>query len=298
MSPFKSLNQEKKSLLVLLLINIYWGITTVYMKNVLKYMSPQAYMVLRFGAGSLFLLLVFHKKVPHFSKQIIKKGLVLGTLLFIPMILTVIGLKYTSTSNSVFISQLSFIVVPAIVFIHYKIKAPIYFYISMIALTTGILVFSNAFGSGLNFGDGITFISMFVNSINILVIDKISKEEDPILLGIAQMVFATVLSLVFGLKDIPSVIWNFESIYIIILTGMIGSGVAFTLRISTQKHLNAITVALVSLTSPIFGLIGAIAIPDSSGNTESLTFGKVLGSIIIIGAISYYLLMEKKEQRS
>ncbi|TDW08053.1 putative membrane protein [Breznakia blatticola] len=290
-------NKNKWAIIELFLVNAYWGYTTVLMKNVLQYMSSNAYILLRFTSAALFLCIIYYKKIRTINYKTWIRGLLLGVTIALPMLLSVYGLNFTSASNSVFIGQLSFIIVPMFVMIYHRTKPSIYFIITTVLLLLGLIIFSDAINSGFNSGDFITFIGMFINCITILLTSHFMKNEDALELGIAQIIGAAVVSILFGLHDLPKVEWCNESILIIILTGIIGSGVAFTMRTHSQKYLSPILISVMSVVTPIFGLIGASQIPNLQNQVEIITSPKIFGSVMLIIALLYYTTNELKPKK-
>lgn len=111
-----------KNYLYLIIINIYWGFTTVFMKHALFFMNSSTYVGLRMLSGAIFCFIIFRKEWKSINKKSIIQGTILGFLLVMNLELTVWGLEYTSSTNCVFILQLSIIVVPLIECIRTKTK--------------------------------------------------------------------------------------------------------------------------------------------------------------------------------
>ena len=105
--------ENKVGVALISTVMIYWGVTTVLMKHALAYMSSTTYIMLRFTSAAVLVLLIFGRKLyQQKSKILLLHGLILGLLQIIPMECTTFAMYFTSASNSVFIGQLSFIIVP------------------------------------------------------------------------------------------------------------------------------------------------------------------------------------------
>ena len=91
-----------------------WGSTFIVMKNTLQYASPLAFLTLRFCVAALILMaIVFYKKLGLLlKKRIIIYSVVLGMLNVSSVFFQVTGLKFTSASNSAFITSFSVLMVP------------------------------------------------------------------------------------------------------------------------------------------------------------------------------------------
>lgn len=117
-----------------------------------------------------------------------------------------------------------------LIFIRNKMLPPLHFFICIACIVIGLVIFSELYSLGLNIDDIFMLISMLVNSVSLLMIDAYVKGKDSILLGMIQMLSATLFAFFFAIQDSKEMIWNHEVIIILLLTGVIGSGVAFTIR--------------------------------------------------------------------
>ena len=222
------------------------------------------------------------------------QGLVLGILLVVPMELTVLGLNYTSASNSVFISQMSIVFVPVCISLLNKKVPSKNLLLSILITLTGLYVFSHGNGGSFNIGDGITFCSALLNTACIMTMNHFVRDGDAELLGALQIVIAAILSLAAGIFLYETPVLCRTSILIIILTGVIGTGIAYIVQAVGQKYSRAVTVPFIQMLTPVFGMIGAALIPDHNQATELITFHKSMGSIIILFGLAWYMLFENK----
>ncbi|WP_456450769.1 EamA family transporter, partial [Palaeococcus sp. (in: euryarchaeotes)] len=94
----------KRAELILLGITAIWGFTFPAMKVSLSYMSPILFLAYRFGIASSLMLLIFRRRV--LKKEAFLEGALLGITLFFGHGFQIVGLKYTSASNSAFITSL------------------------------------------------------------------------------------------------------------------------------------------------------------------------------------------------
>jgi drug/metabolite transporter (DMT)-like permease len=106
---------------VLLISNIIWGITPIFLEIVLKYLTPLQTTTLRFGVGLLaltFFLLLFKGK-NGFSMLSVKTVILLGWLDAFGYLTATIGLDMTTPGLSTLLSSFYVFIVP---FIAWKIE--------------------------------------------------------------------------------------------------------------------------------------------------------------------------------
>ena len=114
------MQQTRKAELYLILITFIWGGTFVSIKTALDYSSPLILMGLRFFSAYLFFSLFYRVRFKEYTAAVLKKGLLLGVLMFIGYGLQTIGLKYTTASRSGFITYFYALMTPFFQFLILK----------------------------------------------------------------------------------------------------------------------------------------------------------------------------------
>src|SRR5690625_850737 len=104
----------------LIITAIIWGSGFVATAMALTYYTPYQTMAIRFLVGGLLLTIIFYKRIKLLTKQIIGKGVFLGTLLYISFALQTVGLQYTTPSKNAFITAVNVVIVPLIAFLFYR----------------------------------------------------------------------------------------------------------------------------------------------------------------------------------
>src|SRR5699024_12136905 len=93
--------------LLLLLVTIIWGSGYVVNDVLLESLSAFQLLTARFGLTFIMLLFVFHAKIKTINKVTLKKGLILGALLYAAFAFQTVGLIYTTPSKNAFLTQIS-----------------------------------------------------------------------------------------------------------------------------------------------------------------------------------------------
>ena len=296
---FSTARDDTKGTILLVIISIYWGITAVLMKNALDYMNSVTYLFLRFLSASVFLTLIFRRKLKYLNIVTVKRGLIVGLLLTANMELLVLGLNFTSNSNSVFISNLSVVIVPIILCIRDRRLPEGRLVGCILLIMVGLFFLSGGIDSHINIGDAITLGSTIVTSFGILKLEEYCKSEEPLMLGITQIFSACIFSgIVWGFSGFDKPVINMGSASIIFLTGVIGTGIAFIIQVFGQKMTSPVNTALAFISISIFGVIGSAFIPNARGMTEPMTTGKIVGSIVIVMGMAIYVISTYYSEKS
>ncbi|MCA6214630.1 MAG: hypothetical protein PWQ32_1183 [Thermococcaceae archaeon] len=223
----------KRAELILLGITAIWGFTFPAMKVSLGYMPPILFLAYRFGVASLLMLLIFRKRV--LKRETLFEGLILGLTLVFGHGFQIVGLKYTSASNSAFITSLYVVFTPFIAYFLLGDKLKARDFLSLIVAIIGLYLISGA-SLKFNYGDLLTIFCAISFAFQIVLIQKFG-EKDYLSLAFWQIfwnfVFSTIYALVFEGFVVPVKMTPWLGI---LYTGIFATVIAFTLQVKYQKE--------------------------------------------------------------
>ncbi|OXS63936.1 multidrug transporter [Bacillus sp. DSM 27956] len=266
----------------------FWGISFVSTKAVLGTLDPYTLLVLRFGIGALFLLMLLLLKgyrlpiplkyVPHL--------IVLGVLgVFIHQVIQATALLNIDASSAGWMISFSpvFTVILSMMFLHEKMtfsKA-----LGMITAITGVLMVTTA-GSGqsIGFTVNIGYLLMILSTLNWAVYSVLLKK---LRIELPSLVITFYMSLLGFSLTIPFLIrnrgWegisqlsNVEWAHLIFL-GVFVSGIAYWYWAKALEVLDASKVSMFLYLEPVTTLIAAIFLLQ-----EKIFLISILGGVIII----------------
>ncbi|MBR5315475.1 MAG: DMT family transporter, partial [Firmicutes bacterium] len=194
---------EKVAVLGMVLAAILWGFSyplTKYVEN-----CPTYYIIaIRFAIAAVLLAIMFRKSFKNMNKDVIKYAFLLSFAIFAMYAFGVWGIKYTTSVRSSFFTTLSFLMIPIINWIFYKVKISKVIIISAIVCLIGmfLLCYSPDMGSlVINLGDILCTLAALAGSIHIVFVATVSKKEtvDPSLFTIFLMAFISVWGFVMAL---------------------------------------------------------------------------------------------------
>ena len=259
-----------RSELILLGITVIWGFTFPAMKVSLDYLPPILFLAYRFGLASLLMLLIFRSKV--LKKETLKEGFIIGLTLFFGHGFQIVGLKYTTASNSAFITSLYVVFTPFIAYFILREKLKLRDVISLVIALFGLYLISGA-RLDFNYGDLLTVLCALSFAFQIVLIQKFG-EKDYLSLAFWQIFWNFILSLAFALIFEPFILPKNPLPWLgILYTSIFATVIAFTLQVKHQRNTKAHKAALIYSAEPIFGHISAF-----------LTIGEVLSLKGYLGA--------------
>lgn len=277
------MTKQLKADLFLIFITAVWGSSFTLMKNILDDIPPFAFLALRFSTAAIILLIIFHKRLGKLNKTSMLKGFVIGLMLFGSLALQVIGLKYTTAPNSAFITSLSVVMVPIVSSILLKKKPARSSMMGVAFAFIGLFFVSGGLNFKVNIGEFLTLLCAICVTMQIIFIDKFTDNEDPVLLGVLQVVFSAILSIGSWIYiDSKPFTLNQSIVITILVTGVLGTALAYTGQTIVQKFTSPTRAALIFTLEPVFGVVFFILIPNSQSITEKISLHTLIGCVLIL----------------
>src|SRR5690625_2773640 len=104
----------------LIITAIIWGSGFAATAISLEHYFPYQGMSVRFLDGAVILSVIFYKKIRLINKNILFKGVILGSILYFAFALQTVGLQFTTPSKNAFLTAVNVIIVPLILYLFYK----------------------------------------------------------------------------------------------------------------------------------------------------------------------------------
>ena len=193
------------------------------------------------------------------------------------------GIATTDAGKAGFITALYIVIVPLVGKFLLKRKAPPSIWISVPLAAVGLYLLSVTDGFRMEAGDKYILASAFVYAAQILLIDHFSRLVDGIALSCAQFLMITVVSAFGAVVTGESVGADALRVclWAILYTGILSSGVAYTLQILAQKDSNPMVVSLLlSLEAVFAALFGALF------RHERMTGRELFGCLLMFAAVA------------
>ena len=251
--------QKLKGNLMMLLTALIWGTAFVAQSNAMDNVDPLSFMAARYLLGAVVLLPVialFSKKEKNGDRKTLwQGGIFCGVILFIASALQQYGIVYTTTAKAGFITTLYVIFVPVAGLLFGK--KPAWIVWPGVALSTvGFYLLCMTDGFTLEIGDLLVLLCAIAFTAHIMVIDHFSPKVDGVKMSCIQFLVCGVLSLLAALIAGPSAPQAVLSAWLpIVYTGVLSSGVAYTLQILAQKFTDPFMVSLIGSLEAVFATL-------------------------------------------
>ena len=283
---------------------LIWGVAFVFQSMGNNYMQPFTFNAARNFLGFLVLipLIILKLKNPNLLgsktdihikdipvKFTIIGGICCGFALTVAGMFQQYGVKYTTVGKAGFITTLYIILTP-IFGLFIKRKCAFTVWIGAAVAVIGMYMLCITEGFSVSLGDLLVFFCAIFFSVHILLIDYFAPKTDGVVLSCIQFLVSAVVSGIIALIiEQPHFSQLIDGAIPILYTGIMSSGVAYTLQILGQRNFNPTIAALImSLESVISAVASYFAYAMGFlTQDQSLTSIQIIGCVIMFGAVIF-----------
>ena len=214
------------------------------------------------------------------DKRLWKAGLLCGVPLFLACDLQQLGLVYTTAGKAGFLTAMYIVMVPILgVFIKRKLSfmTPI----SVSIAVVGLYLLSFSGNAQINIGDILMLVCAVMFAVQILAVDHFAADVDAVRLNCIQAGVVAVLSSVITVFTEDVQMSALLDCWLpLCYTGFLSMGVAYSLQIIGQKHVEPTAAALIMSLEAVFAaLFGWLLLK------EVMTLSEILGCVMIFIAV-------------
>lgn len=284
--------KQLRSNLLLALTAFIWGAAFVAQSSATDSIGPFTFNMMRSVIGGVVLLPVIAffskkdkkegKKPVGTKKDMIIGGIVCGIALGIASAFQQTGISMGASSGKAgFITAMYILIVPILGLFLKK----------RVGFKTWICVFLGVLGMyflcmkkgelSLSKADFYLIICAFCFSIHIIVIDYFSPKTNGVKMSCIQFFTCAVVNGIFMLfAEAPTINGIYENLIPIFYTGILSSGVGYTLQIIAQKDTSPVVASLIMSLESVFALLCGWIILHEVMNTR-----EILGCLLVFSGI-------------
>lgn len=255
------------------------------------------YMAIRFLMGSLFLIIVFRKKIrAGLNLAFWKHGTIIAVLTVAAYIPGTLTFKYTTATSAGFLFALVVVFTPFLMRIISRVKIERKRYIPIVIVVAGAY-FLCCGTDGFQFGKGeaLALLSTFLMACVFEFSSVYLAQMEPLLLAAYQAGFTGVVCLILSitnrevmppLQSIPGAAWG-----ALLYLGIVCAGITYCLQNFALSKINSTKAALIMCSQPVFTAAASFIMLG-----ERMTGLQAAGGLIIMGGIIYASLMSDNKK--
>jgi len=296
------MKKRPAGMISLLLATVIWGFAFIAQSVGMEHIGPFTFQSVRCALAVAFLFpvsfLLDGKKAGLASTlkkwkdpALWKAGILCGCALFAAASLQQIGLVSTDAGKAGFITAMYIVLVPILgAFMGQRPSAGAI--VSVLLAVAGLYLLSCMGSAGINTGDLLLMGCALAFAVQIRCVDRFAGSVDGIRLNCVQSLVVTVLSVPCALLteriDFAQ-IWACRSS--LLFAGVLSMGVAYSLQIVGQKHLEPTPAALIMSLESVFAVLGGWLILH-----ETMTQWELLGCCLVFCAVILSQLPSPKKK--
>jgi drug/metabolite transporter (DMT)-like permease len=235
--------------LALVLTTVIWAATFPATKLALEQVLPLSFLFLRFVVSSLVLTFVFivARRPLRLTRETLRPAAVASIFLFLGYVTQTVGLRYTTASNSAFITALYVVLVPL-----FLRRFDLRLWTALSFAMSGLWLLIRP-STEMNRGDLFTLACAAAFAVHIIAVEAYVHRSDVLSFSTWQLVMVTGAlvgpALMEGYRPwtvtvTPTLVWA------LLITGVLATALAFCVQVWAQKYVPAQRVALIFALEP------------------------------------------------
>lgn len=268
--------------LLLLAATFFWGVTFPIVKEAVARVDVFVFLSQRFVAAFVLLVLIACR-CGRPDRATLARGAALGALLFPIYALQTVGLRYTSASNSAFLTGIGVVVVPvlAALLLHERTGALLWAAVGLAA--TGLLLMTTGgrWEASLNPGDLLSLACALCVAAHILLSSRFAPGRNAAWLAAVQVGIVALGSVaVAAMGEAPVLVWRADLLGPLVFCALFATVFAFLAQMVAQQVLSPSHTAFIICLEPVFAALWSAGV-----NGERLPASGYAGAALILAAM-------------
>jgi drug/metabolite transporter (DMT)-like permease len=275
--------------LLLLVIPVAWGITFPAAKLGLETMDLLPFMAWTRALGFLTILVA----IPLLARggltgsalrRVAGPGLLLGALIFVGYFLQTAGLQRTTATNAGFITGLYVVFVPVLALMLFGRRTgwPAWLAVGVSLVGLALLSVPSLTDIRPRAGDLLVLAGAVAWAGHVVAIGYFARRHSPIVLSLAQMAATAALHILVAVPGGLDPAGALEIWHLFLITGVIGSGLGYTLQVVAQEAVSATrAVVILAGESVAAAAFSYVWVGERLGSHQWTGAGLVLAAMVI-----------------
>lgn len=294
------MNKKLQGIGALLLCTVIWGFAFIAQSVGMDTIGPFTFQAVRAGLAVCFLMpfsFVLDGKGVSFAQSIArwrqpklwKHGFFCGIALFVASSLQQVGLVDTDAGKAGFLTAMYIVLVPVLGLLLGN-KPPRALLVSVLLAVVGLYLLSCVGSAGAQMGDLLLIGCAFAFAVQITLVSRLSPGLDSFRLNCIQCATVSLLSLpCMFLTESPSLSAIAGCWLPLGFAGVLSMGVAYSLQIVGQKHVEPTAASLIMSLESAFAALGGWWLLG-----ERMTAAELTGCTLLFAAVVISQFPEKK----
>ncbi|GAB6097350.1 DMT family transporter [Desulfatiferula olefinivorans] len=263
---------------LLVLTTFFWGVTFVVVKDAVARVDVFVFLAQRFSLAFVLLLLMRLIVWRPLDRSTLRRGLLLGLMLFGGFALQTLALVYTSASNTAFLTGLNVVFVPLLAALLFKQVIGRALAAGALFAVIGLYLLCAGKGLHLNGGDVLGVLCAVFIAVHILYTGRYVGTCDIFWLTTIQIGVIGLVSALIARGTGHAVLTVDPSIVpALIVCVLFATIFAYLVQTTMQRFISPSATALIFCMEPVFAALSAYVLTG-----ERLGFRGLIGAVLIL----------------
>ena len=254
------MSRSLKAHLLLVLMTLVWGTTFVLVKQALLSASPLLFNAVRMLLAAVLLAVIYRKHLVRLDRSTLRAGLLVGFFLFLGYAFQTTGLRLTTPSKSAFLTGISTVLVPVLLIVFWRAHIQPWRVVGILTAFVGLFFMTVPTGqqgiadfANVNLGDVLTIACALAFAFQIIFLGRSTQRFPFEPIAVLQICVAAILMTISApLLERPHIHFTPTLVSAIVITGVFGTAIAFTVQAWAQQFTPATHTALIFTLEPVF----------------------------------------------
>jgi len=196
--------------ILLFSITLCWASAYIFIKSLPAELSSFAYLTLTTGIAAVILVVVFWKKLKEVKFSTVKRSLILSLLLTVTLLAEKQGVALLPASNASFLAALTILAVPLLLLLFRKKPTRSNMFGALIIVLGLCLTNRFSLSAFLNAGTLYMLLCCLACALYTILADRFTKREDPLLIGVLQILFTALSGFVLWTIETPATFFTVD----------------------------------------------------------------------------------------
>lgn len=250
---------QERVYFILILTTLFWGGSFLFTKIGLREIPPALFAFIRFTLATLIMLIVFARRLTSLNRNILRRGVIVGTALGLTNISFVFGIQGTSISRAGVLNNLFVLFIPLITKLVWRDRIGRTNMGGIILAALGIWLLATSGGAGFNRGDLFSTICALFIAGHIITVSKVLRDDDVYLISMVQFATVAVISGLVALAA-PSAPFSITptGVMTVVYCAIFPTVICFTLQNNFQRYVTPTRAGLIYTLDPVWSLLAGL----------------------------------------
>jgi drug/metabolite transporter (DMT)-like permease len=274
--------------LALVVAAICFGTTFLVVQEAVERVEPLPFLAVRFLVGAAALWPLARRRPASAGE--LRDGAQAGVALLVGYVLQTVGLQYTSSATSAFITYMLVVFVPVLALVLLRRRPHPVTLAGIAVAVVGLVLLTDPGGEGAGFGRGelLTLGCAVAFAAHVVILGETARRHDPVRLAAIQVAVVGVGCLVPG-AALGGYGFPFVAVLAAVATALFATAAAFVLQVRGQATVPPARAALLLLLEPVFAALLASITGEALSAVQLGGAGLILIAVVLSETVPDWL---------